>query len=170
MRSTYLFCRALHRRTNSRSTLFSGPRSGIVPSARTAGNGAGGARRLVGKPFNPDMLYSGTLSLMLRIKVSALSLGEQGRKVSASRRDQSSTRILRSKLAGSVAVRTISFWPQLIRDAHSRTKCAEIVSNVAVYPYGRETAHPDDALFEVCEPRCPWHSRIPGNSPPNALP
>jgi len=25
-----------------------------------------------------------------------------------------------------------SFWPQLIRDAHSRPECTEIVSNVAV--------------------------------------
>jgi len=46
------------------STLFSGPRSGIVPSARTAGNALAALVGWLGSPFNPDMLYSGTLSLM----------------------------------------------------------------------------------------------------------
>src|SRR5437879_8473810 len=41
------------------STAFCGPRSGIVPSARTAGNGAGGG------PVAEFNRYTGTLSLTL---------------------------------------------------------------------------------------------------------
>src|SRR5260370_13751065 len=41
------------------SVLLSGPRNGIVPSAPTAGNGAGGG------PVAEFIWYTGTLSLML---------------------------------------------------------------------------------------------------------
>ena len=40
---------------------------------------------------------------------------------------------------------------QLVRDTHSRPECADVVSNIAVQAVRAETAHPDDALVDVCK-------------------